>query len=214
MAPAEGRPKRVGREPILDNTGLILLDGLSAASLLLDADATVVAASAGVARLFGRDLMGCALVGDSLADEAPLVAEVAARCAAARQEGRRSEELVISTDEAGTSQYYWMIATPHPTGKLQGAWVVELTPITQPLTASVALHKVLSQVRHDIRSPLTSIKGAAELLLSGRMGAPAPPQRRLLGIIEEGVQRVNDVLDRTKAQNLDAAQASTAGLSE
>jgi signal transduction histidine kinase len=107
-----------------------------------------------------------------------------------------------------------MIASPHAGNGVEGAWVVELTPITQPLTASGALHKVLSQVRHDIRSPLTSIKGAAELLLSGRIGAPDAPQRRMLGIIEEGVRRVNDVLDRTKSHQFDAGEASAAGIGE
>jgi signal transduction histidine kinase len=68
---------------------------------------------------------------------------------------------------------------------------------------------VFSQVNHDLRSPLTSIGGATELLMSGRVAEMDAMQRRLLAIIEESVKKMSEILARTKARLSERQAAST-----
>jgi signal transduction histidine kinase len=46
--------------------------------------------------------------------------------------------------------------------------------------------KAIRKLEHDLRSPLTSISGAAELLESGRLGELSPEQIRCLGVVQRG----------------------------
>jgi signal transduction histidine kinase/DNA-binding response OmpR family regulator len=60
-------------------------------------------------------------------------------------------------------------------------------------------------VSHEVRTPLTSIKGSLELLGDGRFHKLPPPQRELLGICQANTERlislINDILDFSKLES-------------
>ena len=60
-------------------------------------------------------------------------------------------------------------------------------------------------VSHEVRTPLTSIKGSLELLGDDRFHKLPPPQRELLGICQANAERlitlINDILDFSKLES-------------
>ena len=60
-------------------------------------------------------------------------------------------------------------------------------------------------VSHEVRTPLTSIKGSLELLGDDRFHKLPPPQRELLGICQANTERlitlINDILDFSKLES-------------
>ena len=59
--------------------------------------------------------------------------------------------------------------------------------------------QVIRQLGHDLRTPLTSISGAVELLQSGRLGALQPQQERVLGMMQKGVDAMVRLIDEGTA---------------
>jgi len=59
--------------------------------------------------------------------------------------------------------------------------------------------KAIRRLEHDLRSPMTSISGAAELLESARIGAVNPQQRKCLGVIHKGVDTMLGLLESAAA---------------
>jgi signal transduction histidine kinase len=90
-----------------------------------------------------------------------------------------------------------------------GERILMLVDVTELLGSSATVRSVFSQVNHDLRSPLTSIGGAAELLASGRVGEMDGMQKRLVGIVEESVRKIAEILACTKARLADRQVAST-----
>ncbi|MFQ5878280.1 MAG: histidine kinase dimerization/phospho-acceptor domain-containing protein [Acidobacteriota bacterium] len=54
----------------------------------------------------------------------------------------------------------------------------------------------IRQLGHDLRTPLTSMSGAVELLRSGRMGSMSPEQGRLLKMLERGIDMMLTLIDK------------------
>src|SRR5581483_4321409 len=64
---------------------------------------------------------------------------------------------------------------------------------------------LVSTVSHEFKTPLTSIKGFANLLLSGEAGSLTDEQRRFLGIIQSSADRLHSmVLDLLDLSRLEA----------
>ena len=61
----------------------------------------------------------------------------------------------------------------------------------------------VAQVTHDLRTPLTSILGASDLLLSGRVGSPDDRHARLLKIVADGTQKMASLLTQMTARFLE-----------
>lgn len=59
-----------------------------------------------------------------------------------------------------------------------------------------------SHISHDLRNPLTALRGAAQLLVQGKIGALGERQLRMLHIIDESAERmlvmVNQILEFTR----------------
>ena len=72
------------------------------------------------------------------------------------------------------------------------AVAVQEAPAAQ---AGRAEGRVIRQLGHDLRTPLTSISGAVELLQSGRLGGLAPAQERVLGLMQKGVDAMVRLID-------------------
>jgi len=186
--------------------------GIEGALILTGDDARVVFANECSRRLFGRDLTGSVLRPEEVDEDLPIVASMVQgfRRAAARPGAHR--ELVVATTPEGP-RYFWLGVSPRDGdgGGSGAARLVSMIDITESLSGSPSLQRIFSQVNHDIRSPLTSISGAAELLQSGRVGALDGVQQRLLGIIGEGVRKIDDILARTKSALAEGQVAAVAG---
>jgi signal transduction histidine kinase len=60
-----------------------------------------------------------------------------------------------------------------------------------------------SQISHDLRNPLTGMRGAAQLLIQGKVGGPLEPRQvHMLRIVDESIERmlamVNQILEFTR----------------
>ncbi len=103
-------------------------------------------------------------------------------------------DLVMDRSASG-DRWYWMTVAP---AAEDGRRVVTLVDVGSLLSGSTELARVVSTLRHDLRSPLTSIVGAAELMRTERLGEMAPPYRRMVGIVEESANRIEEILCEAK----------------
>ena len=175
-----------------------VVEQLDAAVLLVREDGEVVLANERSVRLLGRDLTHENLATSGLDDDLPIVVGVADSFRRAAATATACRDLLVRQDE-DEIHYVWVTVSDNGgSGSREECRVVMIQDITAPLTESPALQRIFSQVNHDLRSPLTSIAGAAELLLSGRVGPIEGVQRRLVSIVEEGTQKMSAILTRTK----------------
>ena len=74
----------------------------------------------------------------------------------------------------------------------------------QVQSANVAKSEFVSFVVHELKTPMTSIKGYADLLAAGAVGAVSDMQKQFLGIVRSNVDRmttlVNDLNDQAKIE--------------
>ncbi len=66
----------------------------------------------------------------------------------------------------------------------------------------------IRQLTHDLRTPLSSMSGAVELLEAGRLGQLTPEQTKLLGMLGKGMQMMLSLLDDASARARAAQSAS------
>jgi signal transduction histidine kinase len=192
-----------------------VVGGLEAATVLIEGDGRVVFCNGAAVGLFGRDLAGQNLSTGDFDDDRPFVATLAARYRAATSRRAPLREMLSSSEE-GEPRFFWAISTPsggtaRKGGRTQDEQVLLILDVTETLSASASVRKVFSQVNHDLRSPLTSIAGAAELLQSGRVGELEGMQKRLVTIVEEGARKIAEILAATKARLSDRKKAVVAG---
>lgn len=179
------------------------IEGLGAALLVVDASGRVTWANAVCESILGSGLAGVRLDRqEDLEDRSSLLFEVAGRLA-----GAPGPALIVAPHDGGP-RYYWMTRAALGNGA-QGGHLVMLNDITDALTGSPFLRKIFSQVSHDLKSPLTSISGACELLGSGRVGTIEGTQRKLVGIIEEGTRRMEEILESAKGRFARAESAAS-----
>lgn len=96
------------------------------------------------------------------------------------------------------------------------------TLVEQLSRANADKNKFLGMAAHDLRNPLASIRGLAEFLSDGTVGALTPDQRELVNLIHQASQSmvtlVNDLLDVATIESgelrLQPAPASLADLIE
>jgi PAS domain S-box-containing protein len=70
-----------------------------------------------------------------------------------------------------------------------------LTDITERAELERLKAEFIAMISHDLRSPLTSIKGYVDLLLSGDAGPLSEGQRRLLEIIAQNTTRLTNLVE-------------------
>jgi len=99
----------------------------------------------------------------------------------------------VQTDKA---RLYALVAAP--SGGAGGRLTVTIAETGDP-QAGAAEGKVIRQLGHDLRTPLTSISGAVELLQSGRLGGLQPQQVKVLGLMEKGVDGMVRLIDEGTA---------------
>jgi signal transduction histidine kinase len=190
-----------------------VIAAVDAGLLLTDEAGRVVRANERSRTILGRDLTGSVLTKDEFDDDLPVVGSLAGCYRRAAEISEPCQDLVIANNEDGPI-YYWVTISPATASRTGGGHVILMVDIGAVFSESPVLQRVFSQVNHDLRSPLTSIAGAAELLLSGRVGALEGVQRRLVTIMEEGTRKMSAILTRTKTHLAEAGQAAGGGEGE
>jgi signal transduction histidine kinase len=109
----------------------------------------------------------------------------------------RPEAMVIevTTDRA---HIFAAVASPLPGPGRATRLAVSVTE-NDPPGASDAEGRIIRQLGHDLRTPLTSISGGVELMQSGRLGGLQPQQERILGLMQKGVEAMVRQLDEATA---------------
>jgi len=156
----------------------------------------IVDASGGIVEVGGWESLAVEAPPESLAagrsDDPPLVRGIAALVEAARHAALPLARLVeVQTDKA---RLYALVAAPTGGGGTGGRLTVTIAETGDP-QAGAAEGKVIRQLGHDLRTPLTSISGAVELLQSGRLGGLQPQQEKVLGLMEKGVAGMVRLID-------------------
>lgn len=120
------------------------------------------------------------------------VAETVAEARKRRGLWRRFVEV-----ETERRRYYAIAAHPQPRAGDGGTprMAVLASEITEAFTIAPREGQAIRDLGHDLRSPLTSLSGAVELLQSGRVGALTQEQDRLLGMMQQGLQMMLTLID-------------------
>ncbi len=77
-----------------------------------------------------------------------------------------------------------------------GGTLVTVEPVEQSERVDERVRQFVAHLTHDLRTPLTSLMGASDLLLSGRVGdTDDERQARLLRIVSESTERMANLLN-------------------
>lgn len=122
-------------------------------------------------------------------------------CRALRASGDVTTQ--FEAELVGTPMYVSIKYLPDPRGA--GRYLIVSTDISHRLEQEQRKSAFISTVSHELRSPLTSIKGAMGLLLSGSAGELPDKALALLEIAHRNADRliliINDILDMDKISN-------------
>jgi len=163
------------------------LQAIPAAVLVLDPSGQVLFASARSVEVLGGAVVNVAR------DQAPAETfpreEVFKILAEACESGAVLERLV--TQDRECRRYFQVSASPLPGGRNLVVLIQELTRI---VTQGDIAKEFVRQVRHDLRGPLTSMRGAVDLLLTGRLGPLEEKQKKLLGLVEKATHQMSAMI--------------------
>lgn len=178
-----------------------VLDALPAGVLVLDSDGLVRQATRTVESLLGKDLRVAARSTESseglLADE--VLAVLRDVCGTHEAVSR-----VVRFDRA-RRHYVHVWAIPRRTAKGPAQTTVFLLDVTRLLVETDIVSDVVRQIRHDLSSPLTALRGGIELLLAERLGRLQDPQKKLLRIMGEGAESIVDIVTASKGSDEETA---------
>jgi signal transduction histidine kinase len=136
------------------------------------------------------------VIADPPEGDEPMLAGIAAAVAGARRGRRPTVRLVEVTLER--VHLYVITAAPLPGPGRSGSIAVTVEE-TGPPEAGGAEGQVIRQLGHDLRTPLTSISGAVELLQSGRMGPLQEGQTKVVGLLQKGADALLKMIDEATA---------------
>jgi len=105
--------------------------------------------------------------------------------------GSAGGNTLVSVARKNGPAWYWVSITA--AGE-DGRQLITILDIGPALSGSEELARIVSQLRHDLRSPLTSIVGAAELMKTERLGELGAPYRRMVRIVAESADRIEQIL--------------------
>ncbi len=122
--------------------------------------------------------------------------------------------LTCHPDESRVIVYEWQmpelryieqVSSPvHDNRGVLLGYACELRDVTQAKEIDEMKNEFISVASHELRTPMTSIKGSLDLLLGGYAGPIAEPVRELLEIGQTAVDRlirlINDILDISKIE--------------
>jgi signal transduction histidine kinase len=169
-----------------------LLDKLAMGVLVLDANGQEVYRTPRVEGLVS---------GTGLAEPERFVRRVASLVSRAQASGNDEVENFEAPEATGGVR---LTAAP----LADGGSAVTFAPLTQSGDVEQRVRQFVSHVTHDLRTPLTSMLGASDLLLSGRIGEVDERHARLLRIVGEGTQRMAALLTEICEKYVEESEAS------
>ena len=184
----------------------VFLENLSRTSVGLvaaDAEGRITYASPSAETLFGP------LAGLDLSNPPPFddprspFANLIGLWEESKEVGGAGTPMMIRAKTSAVSVFLRVESVPLPSGRL---FIV--FDLTQHLQGYEPVRRMISQLAHDLRSPLTSISGAAELLLSGRVGALPSMQERLVKIVDDGAERMAIIISKAADEGCGGGAAS------
>ena len=103
-----------------------------------------------------------------------------------------AEATALEVPALGPARLY-----PLADGQTLVLWGASYAALAAALEAERArLPKFVSTLTHELRLPLTSIKGYADLLVKGVMGPVSDQQAQFLGVIRNNVERMATLIER------------------
>lgn len=180
------------------------LDRLGAALVVVDRSGWVVRSSGWEEALH---VQVPARIPSSEEDPDALLEGIAAAMDDARRLCGLARRLVAVVHER--QRFYSVSAVPIDRNG-EGGMAVLVMEITEVFGLGPREGEAVRQLSHDLRTPLTSMSGAVELLESGRLGRLTPEQVRLLEMLGKGLQMMLSLLDDASAR-AKAAQAGGGG---
>ncbi len=111
-----------------------------------------------------------------------------------------TEGVALPVSEAArflSSQFGTVRLYPLEEGKTLAVWGASPQTLREALEAERSrLPAFISTITHELRLPLTSIKGYADLLIKGVMGPVTDQQAQFLTVIRNNVERMATLIDR------------------
>lgn len=168
----------------------LALDGIPAGVLVLDPSGRVLLASAPAVKMMGGEAESVA--SDTVSSEEFPRREVFDLLRKACESGSPLTRLVTFDREC--RHYILVSAGALPDGGGEKRMAVLLMDLTEAVAQGDMAKEFIRQVRHDLRSPLTSMRGAVDLLLSGRMGPLEEKQKKLLVLVEKASHQMTAIV--------------------
>ena len=186
---------RVPVHPEPSGWGESLLEILPAGFLLLDGEGRVLSSSGEMARM-----MGCQVthLSESVeeSEDFPRAQVLEALREALREWSPGSRVVTLDRQH----RHYVLVRTACMGGasdvKRMVAVVIDFTAIIQQGHVG---EDFVRQVRHDLRGPLTSMRGAVDLLRTERLGRLDERQTRLLDLMDKASQQMLGIVSGTPA---------------
>ncbi|HET7268326.1 MAG TPA: ATP-binding protein [Oleiagrimonas sp.] len=177
MAQASSPPPLVTAERLV--TALLVLDDDLRVTWMNDAMADLL--GVGVRRMTGQPFAGLLPEGAHMLDTA--VQHLRGGDASVRW--RRVRLTGLDHDEHRVDMAMQMLDPAH--------WLLEVHPLAAPVVDSRPLSATLRGVAHEVKNPLTGLRGAAQLLAQRASDADT---RQLAGMMIEEVDRLAELADR------------------
>lgn len=140
------------------------------------------------------------LMGEALVDRAAYRKRVAALSA-------DTEQTTVELVEYHTDRRVFFKEISQPIPRREGTFLGRLflyVDVTREKELDLAKTEFISIASHELRTPMTSIKGSLDLLLGGFAGELGEEARELLVIAQNGCERlirlINDILDLSKIE--------------
>jgi signal transduction histidine kinase len=196
-----------GRSNVEKATILEALDNSSLAIVAVGTDGRVSYESHGAEMLFGK-IVGMDLSNPPPNDNpgSPLAAIQDVWNGQEGEVSRQGAPRILRAKMEGRPTYLWLQVLPLGAGSQDGRLLL-CSDLTSIITGAEPVRALISQLAHDLRSPLTSISGAAELLLSGRVGELAGAQHRLVKIVGEGTQKLAIIIRNASEESREGGAA-------
>jgi|GEM_PF-2250978 Signal transduction histidine kinase len=158
--------------------------------LILESSGRVVAISPGAVSMLGRSITGLSEVLQD-DDDFPR-ARVLEALLRANDAWAQTTQLV--TLERQQRHYVLVRTEVVKHGPAAGLMLAIIADLTEILRQSDLAGDFIRQVRHDLSGPLTSLRGAVDLLASERLGGLEERQRKLVDLMDRAAQQLVDML--------------------
>ena len=172
------------------------LEGIPAGVLVLDPSGRVLFASDRAVKLMGGGVDN--VTSDTASsDEFPRHEVLTQLCKACETWSPVSR---LVTFDRECRHYILVSASPLPDRGGERRMAVLIMDLTDLVAQGDMAREFVRQVRHDLRSPLTSMRGAVDLLLSERLGTLDEKQKKLVVLVEKATHSMTAIVSGVQTQ--------------